>query len=143
MRKVMAALAVALAVCGVLVGVQSSASATTCPPVGSCFGGKVYHASDGGYDAAIVVICNWGDAFNPDGSEKSRAEQSRHFRYVEEGTWSTADCGIDTDVIFVRSNEEIWCEVGPQPGYYAKVYDAIGPHKIHDLFKSKCLVHRD
>lgn len=114
----------------------STASAETCI-LGVCYGGRVLHVEDAGHDPSIIVFCNYADAFtngepDPDWSKE---------KYVAEGTSSRADCGDDTDVIYVRSGEEISCR--NMNTLLSRKYDATGPHKINDLDMLNCTVQLD
>lgn len=102
----------------------NSASADECS--GSLCG-TIVHASDSGYDADIVVRCTYG------------VEASK--RWVPEGRSSASYCK-DTDQVFVRTNEEIWCGSSPSSAK-AKRFDAQGWHKINNLFYMWCVVQRD
>ena len=133
MRKTALALA---AVIGLTPLAATPAQATTCI-LGVCIGGDIRHDSDDGYDDPIIVFCDWSDAYPVDWSKDSR---------VAEGSSSTSDCGTDTDVIWVRADEEIWCDfpVSPYTEHrYLKVFDAQGPHKIEDNWSEDCVVQRD
>jgi len=115
------------------------AQAVTCIPGTSiCQGGDIRHATDGGYDPAIVIFCDYGDAFdqfgNPDVDWSERD-------LVAEGTSSHADCGDDMDVVYVRPGEEIWCDTANFGPY--KWRDATGPHKVNDLFDQRCTLRKD
>jgi hypothetical protein len=119
------------------VAVMAPAVAETCLPGVGCFGGSVSHLSDSGYDAAIVVFCNYGDAFPTPNWNREK--------YVAEGTSSRADCGTDTDVIWVRRDEQIACREVTRTGtvFYTVKFDAYGGHKITDNENEDCVVQRD
>jgi len=113
-----------------------SAGAETCLPVLGCVGGTVAHHADNGYDPAIIVFCDYRDAFT---NGKPDPDWTRD-RRVPEGTSSRAVCGTDTDVIYLRSGEYLVCRhVTPQGSIYwtTELY-AAGPHKITDLFSERC-----
>jgi hypothetical protein len=115
------------------------AQAVTCIPGTSiCQGGDVRHANDSNYDPAIVVFCDYGDAFDQFGNPNVSWNQRE---LVQEGTTSHADCGDDTDVVYVRAGEEIWCDSGNFGPY--KWLDATGPHKINDLADRTCTLRKD
>ena len=95
------------------------ATALTCID-GTCSGGHFWHYSpDDGYDPGIIIVCNYGSGIR---------------KTVMEGEWSNKYCGIDTDQIYIRDGEELWCKLraGYQP--WTLVFDASGYHKIHDLW---------
>ena len=110
---------------------QSASAGKACDATGIC--GTVRHAADSGYDAPIIVRCVYGT-----GPKK----------YVPEGFSSKKWCR-DTDQVYVRSNEEVWClywiQEGVGTGHYSylKQFDAQGWHKITDHFNKKCIVKRD
>jgi hypothetical protein len=113
--------------------IQPAQAETCLPGTNICQGGDVRHAADGGYDPAIIIFCNYGDAFPSVNWNRDRR--------VEEGTSSHADCGNDTDVIYIRAGEELWCDAGYHGDY--KSLDATGPHKINDLFDQTCTLRKD
>lgn len=104
-----------------------AANAITCSG-GVCIGGEVRHATDDGYDPAIIVFCNYGDPWD-------------QRRLVAEGTSSKADCGVDTDQIYIRDGEELWCTDSGRA--WEKEFDATGRHKISDLWNKPCVLHKD
>ena len=120
-----------IAIAGVLAPAPAAHAGVLCDAGISC--GTIGHTTDAGYDASIIIICNYGDAFpNVDWSK---------LRYVREGQMSTRYCK-DTDVVFVRKDEEIWCRSGTSK--WEKRWDAYGPHKITDLVVEKhCVLKRD
>lgn len=90
----------------------------------------MYHGSDQGYQPDIIVFCDFGDPWSKR-------------KYVQEGTSSTRDCGTDTDQIWIRQDEELWCK---SANVFAGSYlaaDAPGRHKINDLFNGNCALTRD
>lgn len=108
---------------------------TCLPGTSLCQGGVVRHYSpDDGYDPPIIVFCNYGDGF-------PTLNWARE-KYVEEGTSSKSDCGDDTDGIYIRSGEELWCRVTGQV-YWTKEFDAVGSHKINDLWEQGCTLRKD
>lgn len=109
------------------VALPTPAQAETCF-LGICIGGKVFHGGDTGYDRAIVVYCNFGSS-NPS--------------YVQEGTSSTQDCGTDTDQIYIRTGEELWCKNGNILFPWEKEFDATGRHKIVDDWSKTCTLRVD
>lgn len=117
-------LLVVVMVAGLLFVNMNSASAGECD--GSLCG-TIVHSSDAGYDADIVVRCTYG------------VEASK--QWVPEGRSSASYCK-DTDQVFVRTNEEIWCGYSPTSSK-AKTFDAYGWHKINNLFYMWCVVQRD
>lgn len=101
-------------------------------PANAGWGGFIKHYSpDRGYDAAIIVRCDYG---NPDSK-----------RYVKEGERSSKYCP-DVDQIYVRYNEEIVCKyVYPTHTVWEKKFDARGWHKINNFWNDGvgCVVTRD
>lgn len=87
--------------------------------------GRIDHYSpDDGYDPAILIRCDYGDP------------NTNH--YLEEGESSTQYCR-DTDQVYVRTGEEIWCKMPIDPWLGAttewrKMFDATGWHKIDDAW---------
>lgn len=110
---------------------ESTAKATTCPPVGACFGGHVHHHADDGYDPYIKVVCQYG---------------SDNERWIYEGEDSKEKCGVDTDQIYIRYGEELWCYKPPvlqSGGYWEKMFDEQGRHKINDQWYFSCTLRKD
>ena len=108
------------------------AQAGTCA-FGVCEGGDITHVNDAGYDEPIIVFCDFGDPW----SERKR---------VPEGTNSIAKCGYETDQVYVRAGEEIWCAYNFGPTYedeWLLTFDATGRHKINDLWSKRCVLHVD
>lgn len=131
-KKIMIAIAtLAMAFSMMVLGSQPASAGELCDTTGIC--GTVKHGTDYGYDAAIVVRCNYGTGIS---------------KYVYEGESSTKYCH-DTDEVYVRSNEEVWCKYWIQEGAgtghyeYIKQFDAQGWHKITDNFNKWCVLHRD
>jgi len=134
MTRIQAIIAAILLPFLLLIAPAPAAQAVTCfPGTNVCQGGDVRHAADSHYDPAIIIFCNYGDAFPSVNWNRDRR--------VEEGTSSHADCGDDTDVIYIRAGEELWCDAGYHGDYLA--LDATGPHKINDLFDRRCTLRKD
>lgn len=132
MRTAVRVFLVAVMMCLLFSVPAAPASARECTiPYVLC--GQVKHyAPDTGYDAPILVRCQFG---NPASKW-----------WVTEGRSSSSYCP-DVDQIGVRKNEEIWCKQ-PLDGvgsYWRKRFDAPGWHKINDLFDDGygCTVRRD
>jgi hypothetical protein len=114
----------------IMLMVPTSASAETCfPGTNLCQGGRVYHLTDEGYDPAIIIFCNYGAPWE-------------NRRYVVEGSSSQEDCGDDTDQIYIREGEELWCHDSQYGGAW-KAFDATGRHKIDDLWDERCELRTD
>lgn len=145
MKKILAVLVALIAAFLWTVALPSASPAITC--VGSvCEGGDVHHHADTGYDPSIIVVCDWNDAFWPGGNPKGWSLVQPHARYVAEGTSSKADCGVDTDVIWLRNGEHLVCVEYPGPDYGPEWYtffDATGPHKIVDTWSEDCALKAD
>lgn len=121
----------------------NKADAITCVPGAGCIGGTIGHMSDKGYDKPIIVFCNYGDAFNANDNPDPDWTKER---YVYEGEVSVDKCGTDTDVVWVRSGEEISCRETDRFGNHSWSvrFDAQGPHKINDAyFERYCVVGLD
>lgn len=134
MKRLLVGLFSAL-LCMTILAIPSSASAETCVPgTNICEGGDIRHYSpDEGYDAAIIVFCNWGAPWD-------------NRKFVTEGSTSKDLCGVDTDEVYVRDDEEIWCRVPVgvnQTLQFVKIFDQAGRHKIDDAWSSSCVVQRD
>jgi hypothetical protein len=127
MNRRIAAITAAVGLSASLAVAPAPAQAETCV-AGVCIGGKVFHRADANYDPAIIVYCN----FNSDTP-----------RYVAENTSSTQDCGVDTDQIYIRAGEELWCKNGNILEPWQKEFDAPGRHKINDLWSKSCTLRRD
>lgn len=123
-KKIMIAIATLAMAFSIMVAGSKPASADECS---GTLCGTIVHASDSGYDADIVVRCTYG------------VEASK--RWVPEGRSSASYCR-DTDQVFVRTNEEIWCGSSPSAPK-GKTFDAQGWHKINNLFYRWCVVQRD
>jgi hypothetical protein len=128
-------LAALAAMFGLTIVNPSLASAGECtilPGGGAACGQLRHYSPDDGYDAPILIRCNFGDP------------STNHELY--EGQNSSSYCR-DTDQIGVRANEEIWCKriitTGVQQ--WQLVADAQGWHKINDLFDDGvgCSLRRD
>ena len=132
MKKFAASMMLALALVLNLSLISPPAQGITCA-FGVCQGGDITHASDAGYDRAIIVFCDFGDPW----SER---------KLVPEGTNSIAKCGKDTDEVYVRAGEEIWCAYASGGTYedeWLKTFDASGRHKINDFWSKRCVLHVD
>jgi hypothetical protein len=108
-----------------------AAQAVTCIPGTSlCQGGVLKHVTDNGYDAPIIVYCNFGSTVK---------------RLVREGESSQKYCGDDTDQIELRYNEELVCRsyVSGTGYQWVKVFDATGRHKIGDFWERECALTTD
>lgn len=108
---------------------------------GGCTGGVVcgvikHYTPDAYYDPAILIRCDFG---------KSSTNKSLY-----EGESSKKYCA-DTDEVYVRSGEEIWCKyysttVGQGTLYsWVKKFDATGWHKISNAFNdgAGCTLRKD
>jgi hypothetical protein len=104
------------------------AKETCVPGTDICIGGKVYHWPDANYDPPIIVYCNFG---------------SKTKRYVHERSSSKEDCGTDTDQIYIRKGEELWCKRGNILVSWQKEFDKTGRHKINDVWSKSCTLRRD
>lgn len=106
----------------------SPAQALTCIG-GVCEGGNVTHYSpDDGYDPPIIIRCDY--------------QSGGVGHLVFEGERSQKYCGTDTDEIYVRSGEELWCWRNTQGGWYLH-FDATGWHKIDDFWTRQCVLQVD
>lgn len=116
-----------LVACLSVVGLASPATAVTCfPGTNLCQGGKVTHSNDTGYDRAIIVFCNFGAPWE-------------NRKYVEEGTNSNQDCGDDTDQIYLRDGEDLWCKSGDPQVPWVRIFAADQErHKINDFWEMSC-----
>lgn len=113
--------------------VASPAEALTCVPGTSiCQGGRIDHVSDAGYDKPIIIFCDYEDAYP--------MHWDRRW-LVYEGQNSTQRCHKDTDIVYVRRDEQIACSIGY--GIYVVKWDAQGRHKMNDLVDENCVVQRD
>lgn len=118
MKKILIALVLALVLA--LASPVPAADANTCT-FGIC--GQVRHYSpDDGYDAAIIIRCDWSADTSLAGAH-----------YVTEGSSSAVFCK-DTDQIYMRTGDELWCKMvnplNPTITMWAKRMDATGWHKI-------------
>lgn len=112
------------------------ASAGTC--TATLCGSIRHYSPDDGYDDPILIRCDYG------------VPATNHLLY--EGETSTKYCK-DTDQVYTRTNEEIWCKYPtPQahiPGFddwvWIKKFDAQGWHKINDIWDDGqgCTLRRD
>lgn len=131
-RIVAFALLVITGVAAFIVAAPTPAFAGTCTAGIYC--GTIRHVNDPGYDPSIIVRCTYGVA-----SSK---------RYVPEGRSSKEYCK-DSDQVYVRSGEELWCRYsrsapyGSRISYWAKTFDATGWHKITDAFNKSCTLRKD
>lgn len=132
MKKVLVVIAtLAMAFSVLVLGSRPASAGWVCDTTGIC--GTVKHGSDAGYDAPIAIRCNYG---------------SGPTEFVYEGQSSTIRCR-DTDEVYVRDNEEVWCKYWIQEGAgtghyeYIRQFDAKGWHKITDHFNKWCVLHRD
>ena len=128
MKKILIALVLAL--------VLAFASPVPAATAGECsYGlcGIVKHYSpDNGYDAAIIIRCDWSSSTTLSGAH-----------YLTEGQSSKTYC-VDTDQIYLRTGDELWCITGDRFGtYFEKVFDATGWHQIHDTFDRSCVLQKD
>ncbi|WP_110240473.1 hypothetical protein [Nocardioides gilvus] len=105
-----------------------TAAAPTCDYNVTC--GWLNHVEDNGYDAPIIVRCNYGDP----NSERRVAEGEQSSKYCK-----------DIDQVYVRTNEEIHCRRAARTGqwYWWKEFDARGWHKVNDTWRESCVVQRD
>lgn len=114
-----------------------AANAGECSLNGTLCGQIKHYSPDDGYDAAIIIRCDWSDDTSLAGA-----------RYLAEGQNSTSYCK-DTDQVYVRTDEEIWCKkiTSISAGLYVwvKTFDSHGWHKIDNTFGDGlgCTVRRD
>jgi len=130
MKRILVTLAMILATLGISFAVPAPANAGECS-YGLC--GIIKHYSpDAGYDAAIIIRCDWSSSTTLSGAH-----------YLTEGQSSKTYC-TDTDQVYMRAGDELWCITGDRFGtYFEKVMDATGWHKIDDLFDRSCVLHKD
>jgi hypothetical protein len=126
MRRTITALSTLVCAAGLL-GIPESASAGTCT-LGSC--GTIVHHADAGHDPPILVRCDFG---NPATN-----------KYVYENESSRKYCR-DTDQVYNRDGEEIWCVLFYISGVpqWGKEFDATGWYKINDLYNKSCTIQLD
>lgn len=117
--------------------VPAPATAISCIPFTDlCQGGVLRHyAPDDDYDPHIIVFCKFSDGFTDGVSDPDWSKD----KAVAEGTSSASDCGDDTDVVYLRPGEELWCFRGE----WYKAFDATGSHKIDDLWERSCTLRKD
>lgn len=130
MKKLFLALVMALAL---LVPTGAASADEACLPVKSC--GSIYHYTpDSGRDTPILVRCDIN---------------SGPWLRVYEGQSSRRHCN-DTDAIWNRAGEEIWCKMlvgspSDQVWVWQRKFDATGSHKIDNWWNDGqgCTIRAD
>jgi hypothetical protein len=121
MRQFKLFLAMMLVSLGTIVAVPAPAMASCTSILGTLYCGKVYHhAPDDGYDAPIIVTCDWG---------------TKVPKWVYEGNW---DPCRDMDGMYARPGEDIVCYRADIGVWQLLVED--GWFKTNDLYNGRCVV---
>lgn len=133
MKKILLVIAtIAMTFSMMTLGAKSASADDSCSLFGTLCGTVRHYSPDDGYDDPIAIRCDYGEGPT---------------QFVYEGQSSTLRCK-DTDEIYIRSNEELWCRYvvsGAHGDYYVwnKTFDAQGWHQIHNDFNRSCRVQRD
>lgn len=96
-------------------------------------GSYFYHPNDTGYDKSLIILCNDKDTF---------ADR----RFLREGKDSNEVCpDRSVDAVWVRKNEEWWCESAIATIFSKKhlTFDRTGKHTVDDEWFSQCVVQKD
>lgn len=115
--------------------IATPAYAGECTILGVC-GTIKHYTPDGGLDPAIIIRCDLGDP------------TTKHNLW--EGETSTKYCK-DTDEVWNRVGEEIWCKYPTTTSYltgdytWIKRFDDAGWHKINDIWDDGwgCTIRED